>query len=135
MISEECLLFLGEDRIRLINKIYNSWKEVTTSAQIKNMLDFKYIYGHCSQNCNDYDSIAYFVINIILVKKKKWKDLSLGEFCSTVDLMKKYGYKISKSAFRRYKRLRKKLEEDICEFNYYNSIIENEYEALLLDKK
>ncbi len=135
MISEKCLLFLGEDRIKLINEIYNEWKEVKTSTQIKEMLIFKFLSGHDSQNVNDYDAIAYFVINIILVKKKKWKDLSLSEFCSTVDLMKKYGYKVSKSALKRYKRLRKKLEEDRWEFAYYNSIIENEYEALLLDKK
>ena len=135
MNSEECLLFLGEDRIKLINEIYNEWKEVKTSTQIKEMLIFKYLSGHDSQNVNDYNAIAYFVINIILVKKKKWKDLSLSEFCSTVDLMKKYGYKVSKSAFRRYKRLRKKLEETEWEIFYYKSVIEDEYKALLVDKK
>ena len=34
MISEKCLLFLGEDRIKLINEIYNEWKSGLTQKQL-----------------------------------------------------------------------------------------------------
>ncbi len=112
-------LYFDEDRKKLINNIYNEWKYVRTRFQMKEMMDFKFISGHCSVDSNDYDSIFYFTINFILITKKKWKDLSLYEFCIGIEFMKKYGYKVSKSALRRYRRLLKNLENDDFEFRMY----------------
>lgn len=112
-------LYLDEDRINLINKVYNEWKWVRTSFQIKEMMDFKFIHGHCSEDSNDYDSIAYFSINLVLITKKRWNNLRPYEFCSGIEFMKKYGYKISKSALRKYRRLKKNLKNDDFEYSMY----------------
>ena len=120
-------LYFDEDRRKLIHDIYNEWKYVKTTLQIKEMTDFKFLSGHDSEDSNDYDSIFYFTINLVLITKKKWKDLSASEFCVCIEFMKKYGYKVSKSAFRRYRRLKKNLKNNEFDFEMYQYYLSKGY--------
>ena len=117
--SCQCQLYLGNDKKKLISELYNDLKNTNNVDEINTM---KFIYGHCSEDINDFDSIAYDVSNIRLIVLKKYKELNDCNFCISVWIMRQMHFRLPKFVLKRYNRKLKAIKNTIDEKLYLSTI-------------
>ena len=100
-----------------------SWKEpLKTFINPPGNNTMKFIYGHCSEDINDFDSIAYDVSNIRLIVLKKYKELNDCNFCISVWIMRQMHFRLPKFVLKRYNRKLKAIKNTIDEKLYLSTI-------------
>lgn len=106
-------LYIGKDIYYILSKIYNDHKKLPDSL----INDFKFLAGHDCQEFFDYSYWEWAVCEYILIIRlskysKIGKYIQADSFLDTIELMNKYGFKIPKRVWKKYKRLKRKDTRD-----------------------
>ncbi len=94
----------------LLNQIYIRNKDIKDKSML---WDWKIFAGHDEFMDNDLNDLEWYVNEyLLMLKKSKYSHIprytSRHHFIAGLDLMRKYGYKITKAMTRKYNRLKRK---------------------------
>ena len=106
----QCMVFSGTDRNNQLCDSYRRIKKERKNPQ--NMFCAMTITGHMEEDTDDLASIEYDAYCIHFLLMRKWKYISDLDFVSAIENMKKIGIKVPKAAWKKYKRILRKSQEN-----------------------
>ncbi len=122
-------LYKGEDIPFVLSEIYNSFKD----SKDEDLNAFKFLAGHNCQEFFDHDYWEWPVYEYMLmyrgskyarIGKSEKRPMDSESFISSYELMRHFGFKITKKMKRKYNRLKKKVKN--TNYRKYNFSYSNE---------